>query len=219
MKNKLFTLLVCFVFAFTACKNTNTNNKENDSTSTEDTNETASNDEEETPQLSEEEINKIYMEYMTPSDMHKMIASTVGNWDIQTISYMGPQPDTTKGTASDKMIANGLYKETDYSGTMMGMPFMGKAILGYDNAKKKFVSTWVDNFGSGILMMEGSYDEGNKALTLMGGYTDPATKKEVKWKQVNTMVDDNTYTMDMYTVEGDKETKVMEQKATRKTGA
>lgn len=218
MKNKLFTLLVCFVFAATACKNNNSHDKTNDSTSTEDTTETASNDDE-TPELSEEEINKMYMEYMTPGDMHKMLASSVGEWDIQTISFMMGAPDTTKGSASDKMIANGLYKETDYTGTMMGMPFIGKAIMGYDNAKKVFVSTWVDNFGSGMLMMEGNYDEATKAITMVGGYKDPATKKDVTWKQIHTMVDENTYTMEMYTIEGDKETKAMEQTATRKAGA
>lgn len=111
---------------------------------------------------------------------------------------------------------NGLYKETTYNGTMMGMPFMGKSTMGYDNAEKKFKSTWIDNFGSGIMMFEGTYDDATKTITLLAKYTDPATKKESTWKEVDTFIDENTMTMEMFTVEGDKETKVLQQKATRK---
>lgn len=87
MKTKLFTLLVCVVFAATACKSNNKTNKHEDSTTTETADTSATT--EATPQLSEEEINKIYMDYMTPGDMHKWMAETVGEWDVQTISYMG----------------------------------------------------------------------------------------------------------------------------------
>jgi len=202
MKNKLFTILVCFIFAATACKNNSKHDRNDDTTATEDTASVLNS--EETPQLSEEEINKVYADYMTPGDMHQMLSSTVGEWDVQTIS------------STDKMIINGLYKESTYTGTMMSMPFMGKSIMGYDNAKKIFVSTWIDNFGSGIIMFEGKYDKATNSITMTGEYTDPATKKEVTWKQVTKMIDENTYTVEMYSIEGDKETKAMEQTATRK---
>jgi hypothetical protein len=218
MKNKLFTLIVCFVFAFTACKNTNTQNKENDSTSTENTNETASNDEE-APELSSEEMNKIYADYMSPSEMHKWMATMAGEWEVQTVSFMGEKPDTTMGTISEKMIVNGMYKESDYSGTMMGMPFMGKSIMGFDNAKKEFISTWVDNFGSGMLMSTGTYDEATKTLTMTGEFYEPVKKEGVMWKQVTTFIDENNYKVEMYSNQTGKEEKALEQHMTRKTGA
>lgn len=31
-------------------------------------------------------------------------------------------------------------------------------IMGYDNAKKKFVSTWIDNLGTGIINMPGEWN-------------------------------------------------------------
>jgi len=218
MKNKLFTLLVCFVFAATACKNNNEHNKTKDSTSTEDTTATADN-EEDAPQMSEEEINKIYMEYMTPGDNHKMLASMSGEWDVQTISYMMGKPDTSMGTTIEKSILNGLYTEYNYTGTMMGMPYMGRGIMGYDNAKKVFVSTWVDNFGSGMMKSEGTYDEATKSLTMIGKFVDPATKKDVTWKQITTIVDENTYTNEFYSDQTGEEMKAMVQTATRKVGA
>ena len=35
------------------------------------------------------------------------------------------------------------------------MTFKGTGIEGYDNGKKKFVGTWMDNMGTGIMMSEG----------------------------------------------------------------
>lgn len=51
---------------------------------------------------------------------------------------------------------------------MMGMPFEGHGTLAYDNHRKMFVSTWIDNMGSGIMVLEGTYDDASKTLTLMG---------------------------------------------------
>jgi hypothetical protein len=36
------------------------------------------------------------------------------------------------------------------------MPFEGISTLGYDNAKKTFFSTWIDNMGTGMMVMEGN---------------------------------------------------------------
>ena len=45
---------------------------------------------------------------------------------------------------------------------MMGMPFQGMSTMAYDNGKKTFMSTWIDNMGTGILETEGTYDAGTK---------------------------------------------------------
>ncbi len=36
----------------------------------------------------------------------------------------------------------------------MGMPFEGMGIDGYDNLAKQYVSTWVDNMGTGIMNID-----------------------------------------------------------------
>ena len=49
---------------------------------------------------------------------------------------------------------------------MMDMSFTGMAIEGYDNVKKKFVSSWIDNMGTMILNSEGTYDPAAQDLHL-----------------------------------------------------
>jgi hypothetical protein len=115
------------------------------------------------------------------------------------------------------MTLNGLYQEGKLAGNMMGMPFEGKSITGFDNAKKMFVSTWIDNLGSGIIVMTGSYDDATKTLNLKGTQSNPVTGKDSGIREVMKMIDNNTYTLEMY---GDgydgKEVKFMEGTFKRK---
>ena len=108
------------------------------------------------------------------------------------------------------MIMNGLYQRSTHSGEMMGMPFMGEAITGYDNAQKKFLSTWIDNFGSSIMFMEGSYDKTTDTLTTTGNMMDPASGKEIEVRQVLTKVSEDKHTFEMYMTMDGNETKTME---------
>jgi hypothetical protein len=106
---------------------------------------------------------------------------------------------------------NGLFQIGNFSTNMMGMPMTGQSTVGYDNAKKMFVSSWIDNLGSGMVRMTGNFDEATKTLHLKGIQTDPMTgndseiREEIKWH------DENSYTMTMYGAGPDgKEMKFME---------
>jgi hypothetical protein len=107
-------------------------------------------------------------------------------------------PQKSKGTSVYSSIMNGLYQTGDFKAEMMGMPFQGHSITGYDNAKKQFVSTWIDNFGSGIIYMTGTYDEATKTLNLKGIQTDPVTGKDAFIRQEMKIINDDTYNLMMY---------------------
>jgi hypothetical protein len=155
---------------------------------------------------------------MTPGKEHAMLAKSNGTWTAEITSWEpGKPPVVTKGTAVNKMILGGRYQESTNTSIMMGMPFEGKGTTGYDNAKKVFVSTWVDNMGTGIMSMEGPWDEATKSITLKGKGMDPMTMTERDYKEIFQMVDDNTQQMEMYGPGPDgKEFKWMEIKYTRK---
>lgn len=157
--------------------------------------------------------------YSTIGDQHKMLAKFNGTWDTEISIWMAPgaPPYVTKGTAVNTMIMGGRYQETSATGNMMGMPFEGRGVSGYDNAKKIFVSSWVDNMGTGIMNMEGPWDEATKTITLTGKAVDAATLKESKYKETFKIIDDNTQVMTMYVSGPDgKDVKMMEMKYTRK---
>ena len=163
---------------------------------------------------------KAWMEYAAPGEAHKTLAKSNGNWTGQVTSWaaIDAPPTTSTATVVNKMIMGGLYQESDYNGNFMGMPFQGMGITGYDNYRKKYLSTWVDNMGSGILSMQGSVDSATKAITFTGSMINPANGKRCIIKQVNTIVDDNNQLMEMYGPDPKtgKQFKDMEIKLTRK---
>ena len=152
-----------------------------------------------TNMYAQDDATKAYMDFMTPGAMHKWMAKFNGSWDVEMTSYMNPSaPEKSSGTSGVTTMMNGLYQVSDFKATMMGMPFLGHSIMGYDNAKKVFVSTWVDNFGSGIIYMTGTYDEATKTLNLKGNQTDPISGKDAMIREEMKIVNDDTYNLLMY---------------------
>lgn len=161
---------------------------------------------------------KAWMEYMTPGSVHEMMAKSDGDWNEDITFWMAPDAPPTKssGTVTNKMILGGRYQYSVHTGNMMGMPFEGINILGYDNARKVFQSSWIDNFGTGISNTEGTWDEGSKTIEFVGKSVDPMSGKEMDIRQTFKIIDDKSQFMEMYMTSNGKESKTMEIILTRK---
>jgi len=161
---------------------------------------------------------KAWQTYMAPGEVHKMMAAYIGEWSDEITMWMAPgaPPEKTITTSKSEMIMGGRYQVSKSTGTMMGMPFEGMGLMGYDNAKKVFTSTWIDNFGTGTLTMEGTWDDQTKSITLKGKMVDPMSGKEVMTKQVIKFIDKDNQVMEMYDNKTGTEVKTMEIKSTRK---
>lgn len=158
---------------------------------------------------------KAWQEYMTPGPMHEMMAKNVGNWKAEIITYEDPSvPLKSEGTSTYEMILGGRYLQGKHSADFGGMGMEGMELLGFDNAKKKFFSTWIDNFGTGIMFQEGTYDEATKSISFSGTTIDPFGK-EIKVRQVSKIIDEDHAYMEMYMEQEGKESKWMEMKSTR----
>ncbi|RYY71659.1 MAG: DUF1579 domain-containing protein [Chitinophagaceae bacterium] len=169
------------------------------------------------PVLDSATMMKNWMAYSTPGDMHKMMSSWDGTWncDITTWHAPGAPPEMTKGKAVNKSILGGRYQESVHTGNMMGMSFEGRSTMAYDNNKKKFISTWIDNVGTGLMMLEGTWDAASKTLTQAGSCVDPSsgTDRLMSVRQVLKVVDDKNHVFEMYGPAPDgKEYKMMEIK-------
>lgn len=161
---------------------------------------------------------KAWAEYSTPGDMHKMMASWNGTWSEDISMYEpGKEPQKSTGTVTNKMVMGGRYQEAIHNSTMMGQPFEGHSTLGWDNIRKMFESTWIDNMGTGVMKVSGPWDAATKTITLSGPMMDFTTGKETNFKEVLKVVDDNTQHVEMYGTGPDgKEWKMMEIHLTRK---
>lgn len=193
-------------------------NKEN-ATTTEDTATTAAAApaEEAAPPMDSAAMMKAWMDYMTPGDQHSWLAKSEGNWKGEVTMWEDPSkpPTTSTMTSTNKMIMGGRYLQGVAKGNMNGQPFEGTATMGYDNAKKKFVSTWIDNMGTGVMQTSGTYDEASKTLTLTGTSTDCTNGGDMAIREVTTYTDEKNHTWELYTTMGGKEMKTMEIKYTK----
>jgi hypothetical protein len=216
MKQKLLLFIATAIF-ITSCNNEKKEGDDKDKTSG-----TIGKNDSKTETMSMPDsatMMKNWQEYMTPGDMHKMMAKFDGEWtgEVTMWMYPGAPEQKSASTTVNKMIMNGLYQESNHSGDMMGMPFNGKSIVGFDIHLKEFVSTWVDNMGSGIMVMKGPWDEATKTINLKGKMIDPGTKSETEVRVTFKITDDNTQEMEMFVIMPDgKEFKTMNIKYTRK---
>ncbi len=162
---------------------------------------------------------KNWTNYMTPGEMHKMIASWDGKWNAEISMWMSPDapPMKSNGITVNKMVLGGRYQESVHNSTMMGMPFEGHGTIGYDNAKKVMESSWIDNMGSGVMKMTGAWDASSKSVTMKGMYVDPSSGKDCEMKEVFKVMDNNTHVMEMYgpNPKDGKEMKMVEIKFSR----
>jgi hypothetical protein len=128
-----------------------------------------------------------------PGPEHAYLKRMEGTWDT-TMSMAGQE---SKGSAVFKMDLGGLWLASTFEGSVMGQKFTGRGYDTYDPAKKKFVSIWLDSMSTTPMMMEGTYDEAKKTLTMIGD-APGMDGKMTKHKAVSTMPDDNTIKFAMY---------------------
>lgn len=167
--------------------------------------------------MAQDDAGKKWMEYATPGPMQQKLSESKGNWTEETLLWMQPgqEPVKSNGTARSEMILGGRYEQTTFTGSFMGMPFQGISITGYDNTRKIFVSSWIDNMGTGIMNSEGVMLPDGKSIEFRGKMTDPVSGNMVEFRQVLIFTDKDHHTIEMYVTEGVMETKSMEIRLTR----
>jgi hypothetical protein len=166
-----------------------------------------------------EEMMKAWEAYATPGAEHKVLANMVGTWDTTMKMYMDPSgaPTEQKGTSTFTSVMDGRYLMEKAEGEFMGEPFHGMGTYGYDNGSKQYVSTWIDNMGTGIMTGTGSSSDGGKTMNWKSRGFDAMTGKVQDYRSVMHMVSADQYHMEMYGPGPDgKEMKMMEITYNRK---
>jgi len=166
---------------------------------------------------SKEEMMAAMMKMANPGPEHAALNPLVGTWKTTTKSWMDPAapPEVSEGTCERNWMMNGRYLVGSYKGNFGGMPFEGMEVLGFDNTKKEYVSSWMDNMGTGIMLSRGgAMDASTKTITLAGTATDP-TGKDFAMRNITNIVDGNTYVMTMWCNLTGQDQKMMEVTYTR----
>jgi hypothetical protein len=126
------------------------------------------------------------MASMMPGPQHEKLASMAGSWTFTMTFWPDPgaEPQTSTGTAERAMIFDGRILEERVTSDVMGMPFHGLGHTGYDNVTGEWWGTWMDNMGTGVMLMHGSVDEETHTATWEGEMSDPMSGGKSPMKMV-----------------------------------
>lgn len=132
-----------------------------------------------------------------PGPEHELLKKDVGTWDATVEMLMPPGAPPTAGTETNTLGPGGLWLISDFKSSMMGAPFQGHGVSGWDPAKKKYVGTWVDSMTTSVALTESTYDPASKSIT---GWVDgPGPDgKPTRTKAVTQYKDDDTRVFTMY---------------------
>lgn len=158
-----------------------------------------------------------WMEYATPGPVHEMMAVYAGEFkaDMKMWQYPGAEPVVTEGHTSTEMILGGRYLQSKHTAEFMGMEMNGMSLECYDNAKKEFTSLWIDNFGTGMMLGKGKWDDATKSITYTGTSYDPSQGKDVAYREVMYYIDSDHQKMEMFMITDEGESQSMEIMFTR----
>lgn len=101
-----------------------------------------------------------------PTAEHKALQKRVGVWDADFKMDMGgPEPMKSKAKMTYASFGPFWIVGT-YEGDMMGQPFKGMEISGYDPETKQHVSFWLDTTSSAFSQMRGTWNASSKTLSM-----------------------------------------------------
>ncbi len=162
-----------------------------------------SGDQEGQPEMSAEHaaVMAEWTKIATPGEGHKHLEYFVGKWKTKSSMYMGgpgTPPMVSDGTSDVKWVLDGRFVMDTHHGSMMGQPYHGIGMTGYDNYRNMYESTWTSNMGTNMLTMKGARHPETGVFTFYGEMDEPALKvigRTVKY--VTKIVDKDHYTFDI----------------------
>ncbi len=165
-----------------------------------------------------EEAMQAWMKAGQPGLPHEFMKNFEGEFDAVNRLWMDPSapPMETAASCTNTMIMDGRYLKSDYEGSIMGQPFTGMGLMGFDNNKKLFTNMWIDSMSTGIATALGSFNQEGDTVTFVGAMDEPMTGEMGKsYKQV-FRVTEGGYVMEMWEILYGDPLKVMEIEYTRK---
>lgn len=151
----------------------------------------------------EQAMMQAWMKLAAPGEHHEHLKPLAGKWEIAGKWRMGPEApwQESRSTAEAEWILGGRFLQQKVKGEPMPPmpePFEGLGIVGYDNAKQRYVSFWIDNFGTMMLTAEGSCSDDGRKITFEGSYDDPMTGSKQTLKTIYKVKSADEYVMEMW---------------------
>jgi hypothetical protein len=163
---------------------------------------------------------KQLLAFSAPGKQHEVLGRLTGHWTFQDAKR-----SFVKGTLDRKPIYEGRFFLVEITGGKLPIPvangqmketnYQGMQLEGYDNVKKVFVTTAINNhIGSDMEMQTGSYDPAANVFTYEGE-TELLPGTTTKNRRVLTIVDADHYTEEYFELKNGNAEKVRELRYSR----
>lgn len=153
-----------------------------------------------------------YMAAGTPGKQHEWLASQAGTYETTSQMWMAPgaPPMESKGTVERKVMLGKRVLTESFKGDMMGQPFEGHGMTGYDNVSGKYWTSWIDSMSTGIMGGTGDCDD-KGACTFQVTMNDAMTKTAKPLRLASRWISPTEEIFEMFETGPDgKEMKTME---------
>lgn len=129
------------------------------------------------PSMDQEKMMKAMEAAGQVTENHKALDYLAGEWNTKTRFWMSAKdkPQESTGKSRFESVFDGKFMKETVEGTAMGRPFQGMAIMGYDNTKKKYVTTWIDNMSTSTFRFEGDSPDMGKTINTSSEFVCPMT--------------------------------------------
>jgi hypothetical protein len=163
------------------------------------------------------------LDYSRPGNAHAQLEKLAGTWLFQDAKLA-----FVKGTLVRKVIYNGRFYSVEMTGGKLPLPvadgkmkedfYQSMQIEGFDNPKKKYITTSINNhIGSDIQMQTGTFDAAKQAFTY--DWEDELIPGQAqKNRRILTIIDANHYKEEFYEMHGNDFVKVRELDYTKTAG-
>ena len=144
-----------------------------------------------------------------PTAEHQLLKDHVGKWKVACKFYMEPGQPPMESNATENVEAVGeFWTLSKFENQMMGMPFVGRATMGFEPHTGKFVSTWVDSMSPALFVLNGK--QKGDTITMEGSAWSCMTNSILKHRTTEKHVGKNERIFEMYcTMPDGKEIKMM----------
>jgi hypothetical protein len=144
-----------------------------------------------------------------PTAEHKLLKEHAGTWKVSCKFYMDPtQPPMEVEAKETVEMVGEFWTLSRHESSMMGMPFVGRATIGYEPHSGKYVSTWIDSCSPALCHFTGTIK--GDTLTMTGDAWSCMTQSVLKHRTTEKRISKNERIFEMFcTMPDGKEVNIM----------
>ncbi len=117
---------------------------------------------------------------MTPAAAHQRLDPIVGKFRARSQFWagVGAPPESGEGESDHLWVLGGRFIEQRYRGKIADMPFEGIGFTGFDNVQRKYVGSWIDTMGTGMMNSLGVGQPTNGEIAFVSEIHEPTGRRQ-----------------------------------------